>query len=1078
VTYIQDLPSRAERIRAIVEKCGYVIRKNRKILDALTSNKQSHVVNYIRDPTQCCTTEDWPVYLSSYKAKICGNLRRLKNAIHCHCGLLEAVFEKEYISLAHKHYIEAGKTDEEMNGRLLRILLRQSVKVYLLFVKCLQETKQLPVASLLAPDIVGLVPPTISDEQWSRISSNWKSLVELIDTTCGLLEELRAVNCLTKRQTDFIRHQPDSETERNTRLMEVARRMSASDFSTFIQCFNKSGQAHIALVLSTDGSLAHLVAKFNDLQDFYEMEKLTVRRFMELMRLSDAERREQCGEQLCQVLEKLRGEMCELIAVRQQTSIGLYFFCSSLSGLQFLRDLYASSQLKRIVNEIFVALSHKSHAASLQAENIEWDEENYRRCVKYLHSVQIKNSNNYLTQASNDNRPENISKSIPVDQLPFELIEVILMKSIGQFFVGIYTMTLDAEVHSAATFWSVSKLWWLTFKYHKSNKKRLKYYIYRTLMSNVRADLLNIINVEDSFLDKLLDGGVVTAQQIVEFSEVREDEIKTKSAARLGRLLDHIIKLQCVKQVRQFFTALRETGQKHVVNYIRVNGRRSRNKRQDNWPLFYTEASMIIEENWLKLVEFIESHDAMLNALQSHNIFSERLVSSIQSREGRGLRNMILLHVLQRGSVATYKKFIDCLKQTKQDEIVSLLVPTAVTDDPVNEAILSDIPDSSEEAKAQIRSPVVDEDQWNLEVDSDNTYFKTGVRIKNLRSDLLRMIDIEYGLLDELVRLDVLTPLQVEVIQSKSFDDQRTEQLLDYVVNSTHHQRNQFLEALNRTDQSHVVAYIQGNGIYAAENGDNWPLYASSKRRWLDRNRRRVIELLGLKCGLLDELLSVDCVNWRQVEAMKYERDKMNRNNELVRIFLRKSIRHFNQLLECLMWTKQHAVVSLLAPDMPNIQRPLDDVSKSQLIKKRAVLVKIIDLSYGLLYELYAADCVTWRQLKFIESAPSAAERNHRLLNVLRRGSEVDFQKFIGCLRRTGKEHVASVLSGDEPVMAQTVDLRDIKFTRDDPRRNQSAQPRDDRLVFSLLAAHWRDDQLQRSLRMDTTGNRSAQLRK
>jgi hypothetical protein len=372
--------------------------------------------------------------------------------------------------------------------------------------------------------------------------------------------------------------------------------------------------------------------------------------------------------------------------------------------------------------------------------------------------------------------------------------------------------------------------------------------------------------------------------------------------------------------------------------------------------------------------------------------------------------------------------------------------------------------------------PVVDEDQWNLEVDSDNSYFKTGVRIKNLRSDLLRMIDIEYGLLDGLVRLDVLTPSQVEVIQSKSLGVQRTEQLLDYVVNSTHHQINQFLEALNRTDQSYVVAYIQENGIYAVENGDNWPLYASSKRRWSEINRLKVIKLLDLKCGLLDELLSVGCVNWQQVEAMKYERDEMNGNNALVQIFLRKSARHFNQLLECLMRTKQDVLVALLAPCMPNIQRPLSDVSESKLRYNYQDLIKRLESDTGLLLHLLDADCITQQQLEFIKSAQSVAERNGRLLNILRRGTEEDFHKFIDCLRKTGQSRIVAILRYDVPVVVQTVDLPDTKFTRDDPRRNQSAQPRDDRLVFTLLAARWRDDQLRRSLRVDTTSNWSAQL--
>jgi hypothetical protein len=72
----------------------------------------------------------------------------------------------------------------------------------------------------------------------------------------------------------------------------------------------------------------------------------------------------------------------------------------------------------------------------------------------------------------------------------------------------------------------------------------------------------------------------------------------------------------------------------------------------------------------------------------------------------------------------------------------------------------------------------------------------------------------------------------------------------------------------------------------------------------------------------------------------------------------------------------------------------------------------LIDSDHGLLAEMITADCISLRQKQFIESGTSSADRNSRLLDILRRGSESDFNKFIECLSKTGQQHVASILHG------------------------------------------------------------------
>jgi len=80
------------------------------------------------------------------------------------------------------------------------------------------------------------------------------------------------------------------------------------------------------------------------------------------------------------------------------------------------------------------------------------------------------------------------------------------------------------------------------------------------------------------------------------------------------------------------------------------------------------------------------------------------------------------------------------------------------------------------------------------------------MRLKNRLSDL---IEPDFGLLDELLRLDVLTDREYDDVSSKKTAADRTEAILDLL---TADQCDKFLKALQRTDQQHVVNYVTENG--------------------------------------------------------------------------------------------------------------------------------------------------------------------------------------------------------------------------------------------------------------------------
>ena len=83
--------------------------------------------------------------------------------------------------------------------------------------------------------------------------------------------------------------------------------------------------------------------------------------------------------------------------------------------------------------------------------------------------------------------------------------------------------------------------------------------------------------------------------------------------------------------------------------------------------------------------------------------------------------------------------------------------------------------------------------------------------IVNLKSQLSDIIEPEFGLLDHLLRLEVLTRRQYNIIRAgDKAACERSEALLDLIVSEE--QCGKLLEALRVTAQQHIVNLITENG--------------------------------------------------------------------------------------------------------------------------------------------------------------------------------------------------------------------------------------------------------------------------
>ena len=84
--------------------------------------------------------------------------------------------------------------------------------------------------------------------------------------------------------------------------------------------------------------------------------------------------------------------------------------------------------------------------------------------------------------------------------------------------------------------------------------------------------------------------------------------------------------------------------------------------------------------------------------------------------------------------------------------------------------------------------------------------------ISTLKYRLGDIIEPDFGLLDELMRLEVLSRRQYDDVRSERTVYRRNDALLDLLTSED--QCVKFLKALEQTGQPHVVNYITQNGGY------------------------------------------------------------------------------------------------------------------------------------------------------------------------------------------------------------------------------------------------------------------------
>jgi len=164
-----------------------------------------------------------------------------------------------------------------------------------------------------------------------------------------------------------------------------------------------------------------------------------------------------------QSINQLRENEVTILTAEIGHGIVLFYFNTSLRGLQYLHEIYSNEQLKSLMQDILIMLLKTDDAVvDLRVATLRWNFSNYTNCLQQLCTFanlpilarvyEMAKQNQQLVAMCDDVR------SLPIDQFPFELIEMILVRATSHLFVTINRRTPRAEVYTLATITSVSRL--------------------------------------------------------------------------------------------------------------------------------------------------------------------------------------------------------------------------------------------------------------------------------------------------------------------------------------------------------------------------------------------------------------------------------------------------------------------------------------------------------------------------------------------------------------------------------------------------------------------------------------------
>jgi hypothetical protein len=160
----------------------------------------------------------------------------------------------------------------------------------------------------------------------------------------------------------------------------------------------------------------------------------------------------------------------------------------------------------------------------------------------------------------------------------------------------------------------------------------------------------------------------LSKQNVITYRQQKECSIPYTTIYKRNEAILELLVGKSEEEHKLFLTALRETSQLHIVNYILHNGVYD-DQLNDVWPLDEKQFYKLIT-NQLCLVDQLAIKPDLLERLLTLRCINYQQMKSIYDTAMQSDQIDMLVDILTRRSVADFKNFILCLRETHQSHLL------------------------------------------------------------------------------------------------------------------------------------------------------------------------------------------------------------------------------------------------------------------------------------------------------------------------------------------------------------------------------------------------------------------------
>jgi len=258
-----------------------------------------------------------------------------------------------------------------------------------------------------------------------------------------------------------------------------------------------------------------------------------------------------------------------------------------------------------------------------------------------------------------------------------------------------------------------------------------------------------------------------------------------------------------------------------------------------------------------------------------------------------------------------------------------------------------------------------------------------------------------------LSHLELLWPMgPVSQIKSERTRDSKSAQLIKFFLSLTTEDVKNVLGILREYRQEHVANVFE-------KVCDKVPM-SEKHLILLDNKCSMLIKYLDPKCGIIDVLISYQIFSTNDEELIEHYDDNYDdMSRELIQILRRKSDCAFNMFITALDITQQSHVIFILIGEGDN--RPVCERDISNLNKKLRVITSNLEtVNSGLLDSLVELGAFTDSDYARVKAEKLVRAQSAMLLKLIKRKSQVSFDKFRIALVDSDQLHIAIELFGAE----------------------------------------------------------------